>query len=98
MARAVALALMLAACAGLWLGADTAYGQTTGESIVVEGTIFNGTAGAGLASDLGVTLHEESPTRHAHAEVAVDKEGRFRFDGIAFSADTAYGVSVIYQG
>ena len=97
MNRVVPLLGLLCLVAGGWLLSQPgASAQTAEKTLVVEGRIVNGTAGAAAVSGLTVLFHQESAARHEHLEAVTDQSGRFRFQDIVFDAQALYGVSVSY--
>lgn len=65
--------------------------------IVVSGSVVNGTSGGAVRGQT-VMLHQESPTDHVDLESVTDRDGGFLFKGIVFDPETAYAVSITYQG
>ena len=99
MNRVGALLGLLSLAAGGWLlSTPGASAQAPEKTLVVEGRIVNGTAGAGAVPGLKVLFHDESATRHEHLEAVTDQSGRFRFKDMVFDAQALYGVSVSYLG
>lgn len=68
------------------------------QTLVVEGQLTNATPGGGAVAGVRIVFHQESASAHRDLETAADPEGRFRFEGIVFDPDFAYGVSAHYQG
>ena len=86
----LSVALLLAAVV-----VSTAYGQET--TTFVEGRVVNASPDGARVEKLVVTLHQVEADGRREFEATTNAEGRFRFGGIRYDPETAYGVSVTYQ-
>ena len=68
------------------------------ESLLIEGRIANGTPGGGAVEGLIVTLHQHTVELDDDLTYPADADGAFRFENVQYDSETAYGVSVDYQG
>lgn len=89
--------LVVSMSLALWLSSAHVAGAQEG-GLVVEGQVVNGTPEGGGVAGLTVTLHRHSALREDDRAAPADGEGRFRFENVPYDPETAYGVSVVYQG
>ena len=97
MIRAAMLALCGAlVCAAVIVGAPRSYAQE--EPLAVEGRVVNGTPDGGPVEGLVVTLHRHTGERIDDLTTQAGPGGEFRFEDFTYNPETAYGVSVDYEG
>ena len=94
MTRATLLAAALV-CAAVFHAA-TAMAQQS--PLLIEGRVANGTPGGGTVEGLIVTLHQHTVERDDDLTYPAGPDGSFRFENVLYDSETAYGVSVDYQG
>ncbi len=66
--------------------------------LLIEGRVANGTPGGGAVEGLIVTLHQHTVERDDDLTSPAGPDGSFRFENVLYDSQTAYGVSVDYQG
>ena len=91
-------ALLAALAVLLWPEAAFVSGQA--EEMSIEGRVVNATRGGAGVDGTVVSLHQRSGgASPSHTvEATTDAEGRFRFDGVPYDPNAAYGLSTTYQG
>ena len=68
------------------------------DPILIEGRVANGTPDGGAVEGLLVTLHQHTMEREDDLTSPAGPDGSFHFEDVLYDSETAYGVSVDYQG
>ena len=68
------------------------------DPILIEGRVANGTPDGGAVEGLLVTLHQHTIERDDDLTSPAGPDGSFHFEDVLYNSETAYGVSVDYQG
>ena len=95
--RKLGMALGVATLTVWSLAAPVADAQSPPDTLVVEGHVTNGTAGAPVPTGLAVVLHRHTDAGDSDLETTTDADGRFRFHDVAYNPEALYGVSVRHK-
>lgn len=68
------------------------------QTFAIEGVIINGSIGGSVADGLTVTLHVDSAIGSENILTTSDDQGRFQFNDVLYEPESAYGVSLRFQG
>ena len=68
------------------------------QTVAIEGVVSNGSIGGSVTDGLTVTLHVDTAAGSENILTTLDDQGRFRFDDVVYEPESAYGVSLRFQG
>ena len=88
-------ATALLTCLAMAVGGAAAHAQET--TTFVEGRVVNASPQGANVEGLVVRLHQVETIGRREFEATTDAKGRFRFGGIRYDPEAAYGVSVTFQ-